>query len=139
MAACDLGILGAAIGAGREYRDRGRAPGERSLSALVSSATLDPKRATREYRDEARAAARSCRWRDPFSARRLVARCRRFQLAAALVEECCAACTARCVTVPYTVGPGIRERRIGPDRGTGSPAASRRIDDRIGRREMAPA
>ena len=56
MAACDLGILGAAIGAGREYRDRGRAPGERSLSALVSSATLDPKRATREYRDEARAA-----------------------------------------------------------------------------------
>jgi hypothetical protein len=139
MAACDLGALGAAIGAGWEYRDVGRAPGERSLSALVGSATLDPERAIREYRNEARAAARGCRWRDPFSARRLGARCRRLQLAAALVEECCAACTARCVTVPYAYGPGIRERRIGPDHSPGSRAASRRIDDRTGRRVLAPA
>src|SRR5664280_2757664 len=77
MAACDLHILGSTIGAGWDYRDQGRAPGELALSSLVSSAALDP-----------------------FTARRLPARSRRYQLAAALIEEFCGRCAAPCANAP---------------------------------------
>lgn len=139
MAACDLGTLGAAIGAGWEFRDPGRAPGEPSLSALLGSATLDPERAIREYRDEARIAARSRLTLDAFSSRRLLARCRRYQLAALLVEERCGACTERCVTAPSGLGPATRERRLAGERRAEPRPGDRRFGDRLRRLELAPA
>ena len=139
MAACDLGILGTAIGAGWEYRDPGRAPGEPSLSALLGSAALDPERAVREYRDEARVAARSRAVLDAFSSRRLLARCRRYQLAALLIEERCGVCTEPCVTAPFGFGSRIRERRLAGERRTESRPDARPFDDRLGRPALAPA
>jgi len=131
MAACDLHVLGSAIGTGWEYRDLGRAPGELALSSLVTSAALDPERSVHGYRDEARAAARSTRTRDPFMARRLLARSRRYQLAAALIEEFCAGCAAPCANAPYPSQRGVRERRIEPVRRAGSRLGGRRLDDHL--------
>ncbi len=113
--------------------------GEPSLSALLRSAALDPERAVREYRDEARVAARSHAILDAFSYRRLLARCRRYQLAALLVEERCGACAQPCVPAPSGFGPGILERRLeGEPRAERRPGA-RRLDDRLGRPALAPA
>ena len=139
MAACELGILGTAIGAGWEYRDPGRAPGEPSLSALLRSAALDPERAVREYRAEARVAARRGSAVEAFSARRLLARCRRYQLAALLVEERCGACVQPCVPAPFGFVPGIGERRLEGERRAEQRPGGRRLDDRLGRPALARA
>jgi hypothetical protein len=132
MAACDLHVLGSAIGAGWEYRDPGRAPGELALSSLVSSAALDPGRSVHGYREEARAAVRSTATRDPFMARRLLARSRRYQLAAALIEEFCGGCAAPCANAPRPSRRGVGERRIGPGRRADSRLGGRRLGDHLG-------
>jgi len=131
MAACDLHILGSTIGAGWDYRDQGRAPGELALSSLVSSAALDPERSVHGYREEARAAARSSAALDPFTARRLLARSRRYQLAAALIEEFCGGCAAPCANAPHPSYVGVGERRIGPGRRADARPGGRRLDDHL--------
>ncbi len=139
MEACDLHVLGSAIGAGWDYRDQGRAPGELALSSLVSSAALDPERSVHGYREEARAAARSSVALDPFTARRLLARSRRYQLAAALIEEFCGGCAARCVNAPHPSYRGASERRTGSGRRADARAGGRRLDDHLVRRAAVPA
>jgi hypothetical protein len=139
MVACDLHVLGSAIGAGWEYRDPGRAPGELALSSLVSSAAMDPDRSVQGYREEARAAARSTAALDPFMARRLPARSRRYQLAAALIEEFCGGCAAPCANAPHPSYRRVGERRIGPGRRVDSRPGGRRLDDHLVHLEPAPA
>lgn len=139
MVACDLGILGSAIGAGWDYCDPGRAPGELALSALVSSAALDPQRSMQGYREEAGAAARSTAAPDPFMARRLLARSRRYQLAAALIEEFCTACATPCMNAPHVFDRTAGERRVAAGRRAGSRLGGRRLDDHLGRRDALPA
>jgi len=139
MEACDLHVLGSAIGAGWDYRDPGRAPGELALSSLVSSAALDPERSVHGYREEARAAARSSAALDPFTSRRLLARSRRYQLAAALIEDFCGGCAAPCANAPHPSYRGVGERRLGPGRRADSRPGGRRLDDHLVRRGALPA
>lgn len=131
MAGCDLHVLGSTIGAGWDDRDPGRAPGELALSALVSSAALDPEGTAHGYREEARAAARSTATLDPFLARRLLARARRYQLAAALIEEFCGGCAAPCANAPNPSDQGVAERRVGPGRQADSRPGGRGLDDHL--------
>jgi len=139
MATCGLHVLGSTIGAGWDYRDPGRAPGEIALSALISSAALDPERSVLGYLEEARAAARGTPTPDPFLTRRLLARSRRYQLAAALIEEFCGGCAAPCANAPCPSDRLVRERRIGPARRADSRLGGRRLDDHLVGRGALPA
>ncbi len=126
---CDLGSMVAAIGAGRNDPDVGKAPGELSLAALVGAATLDPDRSIREYRAEATLALRACVGVDVFSQRRLRSRSMRYARAVELVAEQCHACATRCATPPFD-GPPIAERRAAADRrGASWRAGGRRLSD----------
>ena len=127
----------AGIAQGRNHRDVSSAPGERSLAALVESATFDPEGSILELRAEALRAAQASAAADidVFSARQLRARSVRYARAVALVEACCLACGACCMTGPLASGPGIQERRITPERRMAEwRAGSRRLDDRYANR-----
>jgi hypothetical protein len=110
MQECELATFMVATGDGRDRRDAARSPGDRSLAALVRSATLDPVRSIRELRAEAAAAAEASATMDPFTGRQLRARSTRYARAAAIVEARCWACGTRCVTEPFAISPPIWER-----------------------------
>ena len=140
MEQCELATFVAGIGDGRDHRDIGNAPGERSLAALVRSASVDPERSVREFRAEAMSAAEASATMDAFSGRQLRARANRYARAAAIVEARCLACGSRCVSVPFSFGPPIRERRFAPERRVaGWRGWSRRMDDRLANRVIGAA
>ena len=110
MQECELAKFVVTTGDGRDDRDVGNTPGERSLAALVRSATLDPVRAIREFRTEATAAAAASATTDLFTGRQLQARSNRYARAAAIVQARCWACGMRCVTEPSAISPAIWEQ-----------------------------
>jgi hypothetical protein len=93
---------------GQDHRDF-KAPGDRSLVALVRSATLDPARSIREFRAETARAQQAIATADEFAARQLRARALRYARAAEIVEVKCAACAAPCAFVPLDADRGMRE------------------------------
>ena len=90
-------------------------PGDRSLTAIVRSATLDPARSIREFRAEAVRAQQACATADEFTAQQLRARALRCARAAEVVEAKCAVCSAPCVVPSFDADPGDSQRPYAPD------------------------
>jgi hypothetical protein len=115
FAQCELINVVAGIFGARDDRGAVNAPGDRSLVALVRSATVDPAGSILEFRAEAIRAQQACATADAFEARQYRARALRYARAAEIVEAHCAACAAHREVVSFDAYPGVLDAGTGPE------------------------